>query len=85
MKLEDVTGKSLLAIKVFGLSLRALTSHMLKLLESEGTNIKPREIKWVIVTVQHTYFIHTRVTGRMPLVEQELLTLLGRLRSSTVF
>ena len=48
MKLEDVTGKSLLAIKVFGLSLRALTSHMLKLLESEGTNIKPREIKWVL-------------------------------------
>ena len=48
MKLEDVTGKSLLAIKVFGLSIQALTSHMRKLLENEGTDIKPREIKWVL-------------------------------------
>jgi hypothetical protein len=38
MKLEDVTGKSLLAIKVFGLSIQALTSHMRKLLENEGTD-----------------------------------------------
>jgi hypothetical protein len=37
MKLEDVTGKSLLAIKVFGLSIQALTSHMRKLLENENT------------------------------------------------
>jgi hypothetical protein len=28
MKLEDVTGKRLLAIEVFGLSIQALTSHM---------------------------------------------------------
>jgi hypothetical protein len=29
MKLEDVTGKSLLAIEVFGLLIRALKSHLL--------------------------------------------------------
>jgi hypothetical protein len=28
MKLEDVTGKGLLAIEVFGLSIQALTIHM---------------------------------------------------------
>jgi hypothetical protein len=48
MKLEDVTGKSLLAIEVFSLSIQALTSHMQKLLDKEGTNIKPHEIKWVL-------------------------------------
>ena len=48
MKLEDVTGKSLLAIEVFGLSIQALTSHMQKLLDKEGTIIKPHEIKWVL-------------------------------------
>jgi hypothetical protein len=48
MKLEDVTGKSLLAIEVFGLSIQALTSHMRKLLDNEGTNIKPHEIKWIL-------------------------------------
>ena len=48
MKLEDVTGKSLLAIEVFGLSIQALTSHMQNLLDNEGTKIKPHEIKWVL-------------------------------------
>ena len=48
MKLEDVTGKSLLAIEVFGLSIQALTSHMRKLLDNEGTDIKPHDIKWVL-------------------------------------
>ena len=48
MKLEDMTGKSLLAIEVFGLSIQALTSHMQNLLDNEGTNIKPHEIKWVL-------------------------------------
>ena len=48
MKLKDVTGNSLLAIEVLGLSIQALTSHMEKLLDNEGTNIKPHEIKWVL-------------------------------------
>ena len=48
MQLEDVTGKSLMAIEVFGLSIQALTSHMQKLLDKEGTIVKPHEIKWVL-------------------------------------
>ena len=48
MKLEDVTGKSFLTIEVFGLSIQALTSHIRKLLDKEGTDIKPHEIKWVL-------------------------------------
>jgi hypothetical protein len=48
MKLEDFTGKSLLAIEVFGLSIQALKSHMMNALEKEGTKIKPHEIRWVL-------------------------------------
>jgi hypothetical protein len=48
MKLEDVTGKSLLAIEVFGLLIRALKSHLLERLYHGGTDIKPHEIKWVL-------------------------------------
>ena len=48
MKLEDVTGKSLLAIEAFGLSIQALKSHIRKLLDNEGTYIKPHDIKWVL-------------------------------------
>jgi hypothetical protein len=43
MKLEDFTGKSLLAIEVFGLSIQALKSHMMNALEKEGTKIKPHD------------------------------------------
>lgn len=48
MKLEDVTGKSFLTIEVFGLLIQALTSHIRKPLDKEGTDIKPHEIKWVL-------------------------------------
>lgn len=48
MKLEDVTGKSLMAIDVFGQSIKALKDHLLKLLITEGTGVQPHEIKWVL-------------------------------------
>ena len=48
MKLEDVTGKSLLAIEVFSLSIQALKSHMEEQFRKNRIEIKPREIKWVI-------------------------------------
>ncbi|XP_076100918.1 heat shock 70 kDa protein 12A-like [Mytilus galloprovincialis] len=48
MRLEDVTGKSLMAIDVFGQSIKALRDHLLKLLDTEGTSIKQHEIKWVL-------------------------------------
>ena len=43
-----MTGKSLLAIEMLGLSIQALKRHIQKLLDNEGTNIKPHEIKWVL-------------------------------------
>ena len=48
MELEDVTGKPLLAIDVFAMSIKALKSHMLKVLDKEGNTIEPHEIKWVL-------------------------------------
>lgn len=49
MELEDVTGKKLLAIEVFGKAIKALTDHFMKLLEMEGKNIiKMSEIQWVL-------------------------------------
>jgi hypothetical protein len=48
MKLEDMTGKSLLAIEMLGLSIQALKRHIQKLLDNEGTNIKSHKIKWVL-------------------------------------
>ncbi|XP_063432515.1 heat shock 70 kDa protein 12A-like [Mytilus trossulus] len=48
MKLEDVAGKSLMAIDVFGQSIKALKDHLLKLLITEGTGVQPHEIKWVL-------------------------------------
>lgn len=48
MQLEDVTGKSIPAIDVFGKSIKALRDHLLNLLETEGTGVKPHEIKWVL-------------------------------------
>ena len=48
LRLEDVTGKSLLAIEVFGLSIKALKDHLLKLLNKEGTDVNFDDIKWVL-------------------------------------
>ena len=48
MELEDVTGKHLLAIDVFAMSIKALKSHMLEVLDKEGNIIKPQDIKWVL-------------------------------------
>ena len=45
MQLEDVTGKSLLAINVFSLFIKALKGHML---EHLLRGIEPHEIKWVL-------------------------------------
>ena len=51
MKLEDMTGKSLLAIEMLGLSIQALKRHIQKLLDNEGTNIKSHKIKWVLTVL----------------------------------
>ena len=48
MQLEDVTGKSLLAINVFSLFIKALKGHMLEHLLRPVRGIEPHEIKWVL-------------------------------------
>lgn len=43
-----MTGKSVMAIDVFGQSIKALRDHLLKLLDTEGTGINHHDIKWVL-------------------------------------
>ncbi|XP_076112735.1 heat shock 70 kDa protein 12B-like [Mytilus galloprovincialis] len=48
MAVEDITGRTLPAIDVFSLSIRALKDHLLEELEKQGTGLKVDEIKWVL-------------------------------------
>lgn len=48
MEISDVTGKKMPAIEVFGKSIKALTDHFMRLLETEGITIKWPEIRWVL-------------------------------------
>lgn len=48
MLIEDITGKSALAMDVFALSIQALMDHLLTLLETRGTGIDKKEIQWVL-------------------------------------
>ncbi|CAC5385494.1 unnamed protein product [Mytilus coruscus] len=46
--LEDITGKSALAIDVFSLSIKALKDHLMELLEKRGTQMTVGDIRWVL-------------------------------------
>ncbi|XP_076084466.1 heat shock 70 kDa protein 12A-like [Mytilus galloprovincialis] len=48
MMLEDITGKAVKAIDVFALSIEALKNHLIAALETQGTGVKPSEIRWVL-------------------------------------
>jgi hypothetical protein len=49
MEIEDATGKKMLAIDVFGKSIKALVDHFMKLAESTGSNIiEMTDIRWVL-------------------------------------
>lgn len=48
MTLEDITGRTLPALDVFSLSIRALKDHLIEELERQGTGLKVDEIKWVL-------------------------------------
>lgn len=48
MILEDITGKPVKAIDVFALSIEALKNHLISALETQGTEVKPSEIQWVL-------------------------------------
>ncbi|CAC5408537.1 unnamed protein product [Mytilus coruscus] len=48
MTLEDITGKSVPAIDVFALSIKALVNHLMDALESRGTGVISNDIQWVL-------------------------------------
>jgi hypothetical protein len=48
MIIEDVTGKPVPAMKVFGTSIRALMNHMFLMFTERGFEIEPKDIRWVL-------------------------------------
>ena len=48
MIIEDVTGKSVPAMKVFGISIRALMNHLFLTFTERGIEIEPMDIRWVL-------------------------------------
>ncbi|CAC5363005.1 unnamed protein product [Mytilus coruscus] len=48
MILKDITRKSMLAIDVFDLSIMALKNHLMSYLETQGTGVESRDIRWVL-------------------------------------
>lgn len=54
MMLEDITGKSVLAIGVFSLTIRELVNHLMNKLEAKKIVVYSNEIQWVL-TVPSTW------------------------------
>ena len=48
MIIEDVAGKSVPAMKVFGTSIRALMDHLFRTITERGIKIEPTDIRWVL-------------------------------------
>lgn len=48
MVLTDITGKTVLAIDVFALSIKALVNHLMDALDIQGTGVISTDIKWVL-------------------------------------
>lgn len=48
MVLEDISGKAVPAIDVFGLSIKALVTHLTDILDKQGTGMDKSEIQWVL-------------------------------------
>ncbi|XP_063409591.1 heat shock 70 kDa protein 12B-like [Mytilus trossulus] len=46
--IEDITGKSVLAMDVFSLSIQALKDHLMELLGKRGTTMTVKDIRWVL-------------------------------------
>ncbi|XP_076086869.1 heat shock 70 kDa protein 12B-like [Mytilus galloprovincialis] len=46
--IEDITGKSALAMDVFSLSIQSLKDHLMETLEKRGTSMTVNDIKWVL-------------------------------------
>ena len=48
MIIEDITGRSVTAMKVFGTSIRALMNHLFLTFTERGVEIEPKDIRWVL-------------------------------------
>jgi hypothetical protein len=48
MIIEDVAGKSVPAMKVFGTSIKALMDHLCLTFTERGIEIEPMDIRWVL-------------------------------------
>ena len=48
MNIEDVAGKHVTAMKVFGTSIRALMNHLFLKFTERGIEIEPKDIRWVL-------------------------------------
>lgn len=48
MEVKDVNGKSVLAKEVFGSFIKALKTHLIDLLDVQGSGIQIQEIQWVL-------------------------------------
>ena len=48
MIIEDVAGKPVTAMKVFGTSIRALMNHLFLKFTERGMEIEPKDIRWVL-------------------------------------
>ena len=48
MIIEDIAGKPVTAMKVFGTSIRALMNHLCLTFTVRGIEIEPKDIRWVL-------------------------------------
>ena len=48
MVLEDITGKTLSAVDVFTLSIKALVDHLLSMFNKQGKIIHNDEVQWIL-------------------------------------
>lgn len=48
MELKEAGGKTLPAIAVFTLSIKALKDHLLDMLDTRGTTLRAEEVLWVL-------------------------------------
>ena len=48
MIIEDIAGRPVTAMKVFGTSIKALRNHLVLTFTERGVEIEPNDIRWVL-------------------------------------
>ena len=48
MIIDDVTGRPVTAMKVFGTSIRALMNHLFLKFTERGIEVEPKDIRWIL-------------------------------------